>query len=139
MTEALKGRDEKGLFAPGNKIGQGRTRSVFQDYTPRAAYFLQTLTTAQILGLSVDLEKLDKDYSSFDGMVLRHLGNMLRKGNDEFAAQERERLMDRTTGKPKQALTGGDEDDAPIRLLTNSDADIIARYNALQAKPEGTK
>lgn len=28
-------------------------------------------------------------------------------------------------------LVGGGPDDAPIRLLTNSDADIIARYNAI--------
>lgn len=106
---------------------------MFQDYTPRAAHFLQTLTTAQILGLGNDVEKMDKEYSSFDGMVLRHLANTLRKGNDEFSAHERERLMDRTTGKPKQALTGGEPDDAPIRLLTNSDADIIARYNQLHS------
>lgn len=111
---------------------------MFQDYTPRAGHFLQTLTTKQILALSDDPDKLDAEYSSFDGMVIRHLANTLRKGNDEFAAQERERLMDRTTGKPKQALTGGDETDAPIRLLTNSDADIIARYQQI-TNPEKAK
>lgn len=37
-------------------------------------------------------------------------------------------IGDRIDGKVPQALVGGDDDSAPIRLLTNSDTDIIARY-----------
>lgn len=121
---------------------QGRPRSVFQDYTPRAAHFLQTLTRSQILAIVSDPKKLD-EYSSFDTIVLEHIANCFALDKNPltqgFASAERERLMDRTTGKPKQALTGGDEHDAPIRLLTNSDADIIARYQQLQKPPEQIK
>lgn len=90
---------------------------MFQDYTPRAAHFLTTLTRSQILGIVSDPKKLD-EYSSFDTIVLEHIANcfVLDKNplTQGFASAERERLMDRTTGKPKQALTGGDEDDTPL-------------------------
>lgn len=38
-------------------------------------------------------------------------------------------ICDRAYGKPKQAIIGGDEDDEPIRIQTESDEDVIARYN----------
>lgn len=123
----MEGRKEDGTFAEGHKLATGRPKSVFQDFSPRAGHFLQTLTRSQILTIAASDTEMDK-YSAFDTSVILHLANMLKGKDDQFAATERERLMDRTTGKPKQALTGGDEHDMPIRIVTTADADIIARY-----------
>jgi hypothetical protein len=90
----------------------GRPKSIFQDYGPRAEHFLKKLTRSQILALGDNPDRLDADYSSFDAGVIMHLANWLR--GDRFAPEERERLLDRTVGKPKQALTGGDEGDKPL-------------------------
>lgn len=68
----------------------------------------------------VDLQRLD---SLAEALILAG------EAGDIAALKE---IGDRIDGKVPQAIVGGSEDDAPIRLLTNSDADIIARYNQLQ-------
>lgn len=60
---------------------------------------------------------------------------MAGEAGDTAALRE---IGDRLDGKVPQALVGGDSDDAPIRLLSNSDADIIARYQAITAPEKPT-
>lgn len=107
------GRKPDGTFAEGHKLATGRKPSIFQGYGDRAEHFLQTLTRSQILALSDDPIKLDA-YSSFDAMILEQLANTFRKPKFNDPAMERERLMDRAHGKPKQPLTGGDDGDKPL-------------------------
>lgn len=53
------------------------------------------------------------------------------KAGDMQAIKE---IGDRIDGKVPQGLIGGDEDDTPIRVVTNSDADIIARYQQINGE-----
>lgn len=94
----------------------GRPPGIFQDFNARKSHIMKTLSRSQILALDADPERMGREYSSFDCVVIPHCANLLRNDSKsrEFAALERERSLDRDVGKPKQALTGGDEDDKPL-------------------------
>lgn len=109
----MEGRKEDGTFAEGHKLAPGRKPSVFQSYGARAEHYLTTLTRSQILAIGGDAVELDK-YSSFDALVLEQLANTFKTPKFVDPHMERERMFDRAIGKPKQALTGGDEDDKPL-------------------------
>lgn len=48
------------------------------------------------------------------------------KPNESLAYMQE--ICDRAYGKPKQALIGGDEDDNPIRVTTETDQAILDRF-----------
>lgn len=70
---------------------------------------LDGLTKSQLIA-----KLANPDLPVRDEIIYKNAYNALMAIDQEFAAQERERLFDRTDGKPKQALTGGDEDDKPL-------------------------
>lgn len=104
-------------FQPGNTLGQSNKK---------ARIWLKAINDAIAKRLKTDPEALEK------------LADKLLVGVDNGDMGAIRELGDRLDGKVPQALVGGDDDSAPIRLLTNSDADIIARYQQISSQ-EKTK
>lgn len=124
----LAGRNEKGSFAPGNKLSKGRPKSIFAGQADVADSLLQKYTGAEIRALAADPERCAKELSSFQEMIIIQLANALNAHDNNDNALERERLLDRITGKPvsRTELTG--KNGAPLEI------NVITGVNATEAE-----
>lgn len=64
----------------------------------------------------VDLQRIDK---IAEALI------MAAEQGDTVAMKE---IGDRLDGKPAQAIIGGEDEDPPVRITVESDADVIKRY-----------
>lgn len=123
-----------GGFAAGQSGNPLGARSPGAKLNARLDYWLHERSVGELKALVMNTEEWD-NLPSIDGLLARRLHTAVQEAGEtkDFVA-----ILEFYAGKPKQALTGGDFDDAPIRLLTNSDADIIARYQQISS-PEKNK
>lgn len=115
------------VFQPGQSGNPAGSKSPGAKLNARLDYWLHERSVGELKALVMDTEKWD-DLPSIDGLLARRLHKAVEENSEtkDFVA-----ILEFYAGKPKQALTGGEEHDMPIRVLSNSDADIIARYQAL--------
>lgn len=85
----------------------GREPSVFQDWDRGVENILKKYSRSEIIALSEDPVRLDKEVSSFYALIVEQLASAYKKSSGleerQFTAIERERLLDRGRGKPKQS------------------------------------
>lgn len=71
-----------------------------------------------------------------DPDAIKKLADKLCQAVDDGDIQAIKELADRLDGKVPQAHIGGDEEDAPIRILHEADESIIRRYLEQEKKTE---
>jgi|SRR5579872_1770038 len=98
-------RDEKGRLLPGaapiNPEGKNGHMEGYQRYGDRAAALLAKYTVKQIREMVTDQDAMDA-LPFYDGIIIKHLARTM---NGDEIGQERERLLNRMEGKPKETIT----------------------------------
>jgi hypothetical protein len=113
-------RNPDGTFkegAKGNPEGNNGHLRGYQRYGDRAAFLLGKYTVKELLEIASDPGKLG-DQPFYDGMIISHLARVLQ--SDEMG-QERERLLNRIEGKPKQTVDLSMKGDLALHGLSESE------------------
>lgn len=82
---------------------KGRPSGVLHTHADTAEYILDTYKPSEIKAIASNPERLD-ELPSFRAMVLVQLANALNALDNNDNALERERLLDRTVGRPMQRI-----------------------------------
>ena len=98
----------------------GRPPSVFASQNDVADRLLQKYTPSEIIAIAGNPARLDQECSSFQAMILIQLANALSARDNNDNALERERLLDRVSGKPvsRTELTGKNGEPLQINVIT---------------------
>jgi hypothetical protein len=101
-------RDAGGRFLPGKSGNPCGTARTWQPFGVRCQHWLDKMTRAELRALAKNESEMDK-LSSYDSMVITALVGA-QTGSTADRGKERERVLDRIEGKPKQSteLTGKD-------------------------------
>lgn len=103
----MDGRNTDGTFATGNQIATGENghKKGYQRYADRAIYLMEKYSAGELADLANNDDELRK-LPVRDAQIIKHLVNTLA-GDD--VRLERESLLDRIEGKPKEPkeLSGG--------------------------------
>lgn len=114
----------------------GRPKTGFQSHKDRSQHILERYSRSEILAIASIPERLDKEVSSFDALIITNLANAFKNEDalDErqFAALERERFLDRFDGKSNPApSTKVTVNIMPMLVVEGQD--VLAHDNAADA------
>lgn len=132
----MDGRNPDGSFAKGsnhNPTGNNGHLKGYQRYSDRALFLQEKYTTGEIIDIATDITKL-RQLPVRDAQILKHLFNTLI-GDD--IRLEREALLDRIEGKPKEhkELSGAAALKVEIIKFNDNDKATSKQLDA-QAIPE---
>jgi len=72
---------------------------------------------------------------TFSQEAIEKLAEWMRSDNSKASVAACSALLDRAVGKPPQAIVGGEEDDAPLRLVARIER-IVVHANAEDSNSE---
>lgn len=120
----------------------GKPPGVFSTFSDTASRILKELSREEIIAISDDEARLNT-YPAFQCLVIRQLAGALKSNSgDPDLVAERERLFDRTMGKPtnKTELSGKDGGAVEFKpvgsLVDKMPAEMIKKLTALMDAEE---